>query len=164
MASLGFTYYDEIPTPEVPTISELVAALTAQERGDILEGFTKKIIPERLTDYIRERFNRTFKPKKAVVIRLYRAIDSIEERAREYMRGEVLITPAVIDPDTGEVIEEAVYNTPVETANELLTTIQDEFSEDFSSAQVQAILSKMVNYSKHDGTGDWTFYKTEVVK
>ena len=95
---------------------------------------------------------------------MYRAVDEIEETACSYMRGEVLVTPAVIDPDTGEVLEEAVYNTPPTTANQLLTAIQDLFNEDFTSGQVSAILTKMVQYSKHNGTGDWAFYSTEVIK
>lgn len=161
---VGFTYYNEIPTPETPTISELVASLSAQERGDILNGFTAGVLPERLTAWVRKYYNRPFRPKKAVVRRLYQAINNIEEYSRTLMRGELLITPAVIDPDTGEVTEEAVYNTPPTTANQLLTAVQDEFTEDFTPAQVEAILTKMVQYSKHDGTGTWTYYKTEVVK
>lgn len=164
MAQLGFQYYDEVPVTPEPTIQELLASLTGEEKGDILNGFTFKILPERLTEWVRERYGRTFTPKKRVVRRIYQAIDNIEEQARLYMRGEILITPAEIDTETGEVITPAVYNTPPTTANQLLTTIQDIFSDIFTSNEVQAVLNRMVEYSKHDGTGTWTYYKTEVVK
>lgn len=79
------------------------------------------------------------------------------------MRGEVVVTPAVLDPETGEVVTPAVYNTPPTTANALLTQVQNEFADDFTSQQVLAILTKMVEYSKHDGTGNWAFYSANVI-
>ena len=54
-------------------------------------------------------------------------------------------------------------NTPPTTAAQLLSQVQDDFSDDFTGAQVSAILTKMVNYSKHDGSGDWDFYKDNVI-
>ena len=157
MAELGFTYYDTIPTPSQPTLQEIIDGMSGPQKAAVLDGFIKKILPKRLVILVPGL-------NKEAVRRLYQAIDSIEETARSYMRGEVLITPAELDPETGEVITPAVYNTPPSTAGELLTAVQDEFSDVFTGAQVNAILSKMIDYSKYDGTGDWEFYATEVVK
>lgn len=164
MKDLGFTCYSPVSIPEQPTLAELIANLTVQERVDILEGFTEKVLPRRLSRYIREKYDRPFIPKIAVVRRLYKGIDAIEERARSLMRGEVLVTPAEIDPQTGEVITPAIYNDPPKTGGELLTQVQDYFTEDFTPQQVEAVLTKMVEQSKCGGTGTWQFYKEEVVK
>lgn len=156
MGNIGFTYYDEIPIPTVPTTAEIVASLTTNQKVAILDGFAKKILPQRLkyeTDV-----------PKIVIVHLYRKIDEIEERARALMRGEVLITPVEIDPETGGVITEAEYNDPPTTQTALKDAVASDFVEDFTATQIGAILSKMIAYSKHDGTGTWTFYKAEVIK
>jgi len=153
---VGFTYFDEIPVEPQPTIAELIASLTGGQKGVILDGFTKRIKPIVLARRILLNEN--------VVIRLYDQIDQMQSLSRSLMRGEVVVTPAVIDPETGEVTQEAVYNTPPSTALQLLNAVQNEFEDSFTSAQVEAILTRMVEYSKYDGTGDWAYYKTEVVK
>ena len=155
MKRIGFTYFDTIATHQEPTTAEIVASLTSQEKVAILNGFANKILPQRLK-------YQTTVPKN-IIIHLYRKIDEIEERSRVLMRGEVLITPAIIDSETGEITTPAVYNTPPTTAAQLLSQVQDDFSDDFTSGQVTAILTKMVEYSKHDGSGDWTYYKTNVI-
>lgn len=162
MSTLGFTYYNEVTTTQEPTVVELLADLTGQQKVDILEGFTKKILPARLSDYIRLKYDRTFTPKKRIVYRLYQTIDEIEETSRKYMRGEIIVTPAEIDSETNEIITQAVYNTVPTTANQLLTAIQSLFSDVFSSGEITTILTKMVEYSKHDGTGNWAFYAEQV--
>jgi len=156
MATLGFTYYDTPPTPSVPTIQELIDALSGAQKTAILDGFTQKILPKKLSYDIPGLSRR-------VIQRLYEAIDSIEEMARSLMRGEVLITPAVIDPETGEITTAAVYNTPPTSASELLSDVEDAFIDVFTSTQVEAVLTRMVEYSKHDGSGDWTYYSANVI-
>ena len=74
-----------------------------------------------------------------------------------------IVTPAEYDEETGEETTPAVYNTPPATASALLTQVQDDFVEDFTSGQVQAILTKMVEFSKSNGSGDWDYYKTNVI-
>jgi len=130
---IGFTYFDTKPIVVKPTIAELVASLSSADKVLILNGFTKKILPRRL------KYLTTV--SEQVIKHLYRAIDAVEERSRELMCGE----------------------TPPSTANQLLTQIQDEFSDDFTSGQVNAILTKMVQYSRFDGSGDWTFYRNNVI-
>lgn len=157
MANLGFTYYNTKPTPSIPTLQELISGLSGAQKLTILNGFVNKVLPKTLA-YNEAGLNR------GVVIRLYRAIDEIEEYARTLMRGELEITPAEIDPETNEIITPAVMNTPPTNATTLLSDVQDEFSEVFTNAQVSAILTKMVEYSKYDGSGDWAFYSSEVIK
>jgi len=155
MERIGFTYYDSIPVPQQPTTAEIVASLTNVQKVAILDGFVKKILPQRLKYQI--------DVPKIIIVHLYKKIDAIEERARELMRGEIVITSMIIDPKTGEVTKPAVMNTPPTTVAQLLSQVQDDFSDDFTGGQVQAILTKMVAYSKHDGSGDWTFYKENVI-
>jgi len=157
MKQIGFTYYDSQVVVK-PTTQEVLATLSGTQKLLILNGFAKKTKPDILARGI------DIEHSLWIVKYLYCKIDEIEETARFLMRGEVLITPAIIDPETGEVIEEAIYNTPPSTANELLSQVQDEFDDDFTGAQVNAILTKMVEYSKRNGSGTWDFYKTEVVK
>jgi hypothetical protein len=139
----GFTYYDEIPSTS-PTTQEILVALTSTQKLAVLNGFATE------TPITELKHSAGIHPY--AIGHLYQKIDEIEERSRALMRGEVLISQ---DPD--------VYNTPPTTSAELLAEIQDDFSDDFTSAQVTAILTKMVNYSKHDGTGDWAYYASVVV-
>jgi len=134
MASLGFTYYNTKPVVVPPTIIEMVASLSGEQKTAILDGFTNKIIAKTL-------YYKTGIDKK-IIIALYKAIDEIEEASRELMRSE----------------------TPPATSNDLLLAIRDQFSNYFNSTQITAILSQMVKYSKYDGSGNWTYYKSEVIK
>ena len=152
---MAFTFYNIKPVIVLPTISEIIASLTGGQKGQILNGFAKGTRPIVLARYIGI--------DQLAVIRLYVKMDEMEEMSRSLMRGEVVITPAVIDPETGEVTIPVVYNTPPSNASGLLSAIQDAFSDDFTSGQVSAVLTKMVEYSKYNGTGDWTYYSSNVI-
>jgi hypothetical protein len=152
----GFPYYNEIPVETPPTLGELVDALTGQEKGAILDGFTVGTAEVTVA--------RRILVPESTVLALYEAIKQMTKRSTELMRGEVELVPAVVDPETGEIITPPVYNTPPASAAELLAEMQDTYSEWFSEGEVTAILIRMVEYSKHDGTGDWAFYSTEVIK
>lgn len=153
MINLGFTYYDTKPVVQKLTTVELLASLSGNQKLAVLDGFAKRILPK--TVGYNENINRY------VVLYLYRTIDAVEERAKVLMRGEVIIDPG--DPNAEPPIF-PTYNIPPETAGELATVVQDDFSEDFTPVQVNAILAKMVQCSKYDCSGDWDFYKTEVIK
>jgi hypothetical protein len=146
---MGFTSYNSKPLSVVPTTQEIVASLTGIQKLAILDGFANNIKAKTL------RYKE--KIKLSVVEHLYGKIDEIEEMSRRLMRGEVIVVP-------GDEQNPPVYNTPPVSAAALLSVVQDEFSADFTSAQVSAILTKMVQYSKWDGSGDWAFYSTEVIK
>ena len=153
---MGFTYYNTKSVKVVPTTQEILASLTGGKKGAILNGFAKGTRVKILASS--ENINR------AVVQHLYDKLDEMEEASRSLMRGEVVVTPEVIDPETGEITTPAVYNIPPANAGALLSAVQDAFSTDFTSGQVTAVLTKMVEYSKHNGDGDWAFYSTEVIK
>jgi len=145
---IGFSYYNVVPSI-APTTQEILAALTGTQKIAILNGFVHS------TPVTELRHDSGVHPY--AIRHLYRKIDEIEERARVLMRGEVVVIPEVIDTP-------AVYNIPPDDAAELLSLVQDDFAGDFTAAQVTAILTKMVEYSKHDGTGNWAYYSAEVVK
>ncbi len=150
----GFTFYDTpISTPQ-QTIQELLDGLSAEQKGDILNGFANRVKPVVLSD--RKQL------KYSVVKRLYEQIDAVEEKARSYMRGEVIIKEAVFED--GEEASPAEYNKPPTTANALKNLIVADFADIFSSGQVTAILNKMYKYSKRDRTGDFAYYAVEVKK
>ena len=151
-----FTYYNQKPVPAVLTTQDLVASLTGAQKVAVLNGFAKDIKPKTLA-------TKAGIPR-STAFHLYRKLDEIEETSRVLMRGELLITPEVVDPQTGEITSPAVYNTPPGTSAILNTAIATRFSVDFSVAQIGAILTKMYNYAKWDGSGTWTYYKTEVIK
>jgi hypothetical protein len=150
----GFTYYDEKPNTK-PTTAEILASLTGEQKLAVLDGFALNVPIFRL--------KYTAKIHPVAIAHLYRKISAVQNAARMTMRGEIMIAPAELDPQTGEEISPAVYNTPPNSSGALLADIQDAFSADFSPAQVTAILTKMVEYSKHDGSGDWAFYSTNVI-
>lgn len=152
----GFPYYNEIPVETPPTLGELVDALTGQEKGAILNGFTVGTAEITVAKRVLIPYS--------TVLALYEAIRQMTNRSTALMRGEVELVPAIIDPETGEIITPPVYNTPPATAGELLAEMQDTYSEWFSEGEVTAILTRMVEYSINDGTGNWAWYSTEVIK
>jgi len=146
MATIGFTNYEAPPAE--PTLQELIAALTAGQKTTVLDSFAtgKGVVEVKDAAGI----------PTSVVIRLYAEIKRIEDTSRLLMRGEYITG---YDGDGNPQYASA----PTDAA-ELLAAVEDEFVATFTSSQVEAILTKMVQYSKGDGTGTWTFYSTEVVK
>lgn len=78
---------------------------------------------------------------KSLVIKLYSLLRNIENHANKSMSGDF----------------EGVPKT--ETQLELLNACLEEFN--VSGAIMTAILNKMIDYSKKDGSGDWSFYKSQ---
>jgi len=155
MAAIGFTAYD---TPEVvpqPTTAELLAALAPQQRLDILNGFAAKVMPQELRSQIFV--------DPAIILFLYKRIDAVEEFCRPLLRGELVDTPEVVDPETGEVTTPATYVTPPASVAALKAAVDGEFSEEFSAGESAAVVDKMIAYSKADGTGDAAFYLSKVM-
>lgn len=153
---MAFTYYDtKTPTPSL-TLPEIVAGMSSGEKTGVLMGFVKDINPITVA-------KRLQLDKKAVV-RLHVALEEIKIHARILMRGELVLTPEIKVPETGEITQEAVFNKPPSTANVLKGEMSEKFSEWFTVVQIGAILNTMYNYSKKNGSGDWTFYKNNVIK
>ena len=141
----GFDFYDTTPRIGGQTTKEILAGMTARQKAKVLTAFKlgigKPVAARRVL------------VSKEVIEHLYGKIREAEAMARAYMRGEVVVPG---DPP--------VYNTPPSTASELIAVIKDSFVKDFTEGQVIAILTAMANYSKHDGSGTWAYYKVEVVK
>lgn len=156
MTNIGFTSFD-VKEDTTPTTQEVLALLTNEQKLFILDGFTNKVKPDVL-----HRMVEVSHPAY-IVKYLYGKFADIRDESARRMRGEILITPAVYD-DEGNETSPAVYNTPPTTSTQLLNEIKDQFAEDFNESQVSAILTKMVKYSKSNGTGNWTYYKTEIRK
>ena len=128
MATIGFTYYDEVPTPTVPTIQELINLLSAGQKLAVLNGFAKKILPKTLA------YN-TPGISRQVIVRLYTEIDKIEELCRTLLRGELIITPAVIED--GIEITPAIYNTPPIDLDALKSEVAISFSNVFTAGRIR---------------------------
>lgn len=155
MTKLGFTRFDEAPAPVKPTVQEMIASLSASNRTAILNGFVKEKPPGDLAHDIFVN--------KAVIVTLYRGMIQMRNFSRKRMRGEILITGPVYG-DNGEITTPAVYNTPPATSVDLIAEIKADLNDEYNTAQVTAILTRMVKESKHDGSGTWIFYKAEIVK
>jgi len=151
--NIGFDAYDTAAYI-APTTQEILDALTSDQKVAVLDGFANKVPVIEL--------KHSSGVHSFAIWHLYRKIDEIEERARVLMRGTMVITPAVLD-ENGEVTTPAIYNTPPSTALALKNAIASDFVDDFTDAQVTAILTKMINYSKHDGSGDWVYYKNNII-
>ena len=153
---IGFTSYDIVKAPSVPTTAELVSALTAGQRIAILNGFANKILPQRLKKQI------FIKPE--VIRHMYNRIDAIEEFSRTITRGELVDKPAEYFVETGEVKNPETYIKAPTTVTELKTAVDKEFGDEFSNAQSGAIVDKMIKMSKKDGSGTAAFWLSNVVK
>lgn len=156
MASIGFTNYDVATPQPQPTTAELVASLTSTQRGQILDGFSNKILPQRLKSIIFV--------DPSIIRYLYARIDAIEEWCRLLLRGELVETPEIVDPETGEITTPAVYVTPPTTLAGLKTAVNGEFGTEFTSDQSDSIVDKMIAMSKSDGTGDALYYLSKVTE
>ena len=169
MAQLGFTFYDDTSTP-APTITEILAGLTTAQKLGVLNGFAEGIKPIDWRQWMKDTDDTVPRNVPRVAIRrLYEEIDAIEDWCRAEMRGERLVTPAVLDEDPesptfGEVITPAVFNTPPTGVTGLRSVAASAFQEVFTSSQVTAVVNKMIEYSKSTKDGDFAYYSVEVKK
>ena len=131
---IGFSHYD-VPPSTALTTQEILAALTGAQKTAVLNGFALKTPVTQLK-------HETSGIGTGAIRHLYRKIDEVEESARMLMRGA----------------------SPPTTATALRNAIQDSFVDDFTSTQISAILNKMIQYAKHDGSGTFSYYKAEVIK
>lgn len=128
--TIGFVNYDE--PVAVPTVAELLAALTGPQRIGILNGFAARTSVQQLKAQLGLR--------SSIIIFFYAKLKEIEMKATEIMRSGF----------------------PAASAVALGTAVESYFT-DFTSAQVGAVIDKIVSMSKSDGTGDWTWYSSKVI-
>jgi len=154
MAKIGFTYYDA-PTPVTPpTTQEMLASLSGGQSGLLLNSFAKGVRPNILTHG--SDINRN------VIEYFYKLLKNVEVQAKKIMRQEILVSSAVIDPDTGEETSPAVYNNKPNTAVQLRNALLPSF--DLTSGQMNAVVNKIVSSSRRNDNGTWVFFNAEVVK
>ena len=167
MASLGFTTYVSV-TPTPPTLEDILASLSAQQKLAVLEAFAEKVFPIDFRQWMKVQYPALSNqiPREAVKA-LYLAIDDVEEFARTEMRGERLISEAEYD-DQGVETVPAVYNDVPADQPALLAAAVANMDTVFTSAQINAVLNKMVEYSSKDESGNangtWAIYSAEVIK
>lgn len=86
---------------------------------------------------------------------VYETLNRLQTYSSQLMNGQVVI---VEDPLT--------YNTPPVDATDLVsqleTYIDDPYLNSLNTAKLTYGVNQMVAYSKADGSGDWTYYSTEV--
>jgi hypothetical protein len=130
-----------------------IAAMTTAKKSSVLNNFINRRMPMHVATEL------GIEPD--LVQYIYDKLDEIQERCKACMRGEIVITPAVLDAQ-GNVVTPAVMNTPPATQAALSTTVQPQFT-DFTSAEFTAILNAIMKWCKFDGTGAWAFYKTQII-
>ena len=156
MGKLGFRCFTAPTPPETLTLKQQVRALTTEQKDALLTGFEQLILAGQLD-------HKLLIPKD-VIQDVYDGIDAMQERSKLYMRGEVVITPAVYDTGfTHTLITPAVMNTPPTSMPGLRSVIIPEFSVDFTNAFISLVLDEMVKWSKYDGTGTFNFYENQIV-
>lgn len=151
---IGFYRFYEKPIPVELTVKEKIALLSSVQKTSLLDAFINETPPEHL-DY-----------KLMIPIELIRylfdKIDNIQILSKSYMRGEVIITPAVLD-EFGVETTPAVMNIPPTNQTALAVIITPLF-DDFTAGQITAILNVMIKWTRYDGSGTWAFYASEIVK
>lgn len=159
MKSIGFTCFTT-PTPVVvPTIKEQVLALSTETRTKLLNHFIMKSSINHASHEVGLNYK--------LVEDAFNTIDNIQDRCRLLMRGESITTPEVshIDPTTQEKVIDtsAVYNTPPTTKTALKAIIKDEFNTTFPNTFSGEVAEAMFLWSKYNGTGDFAFYKSQII-
>lgn len=130
---MSFTYYDPDPV-RVP------GKLTDEQKAAILDAYANGKKP------IAVQFDLGI--HKPLVRKLFKLFKSIEEYATEAMSGTI---------ENGEDAKGVMTYLPkVTTSQELIDACVDKFG---LARIMTAILTKMVKYSKRDGSGTWKFYK-----
>lgn len=154
MSTLGF-YCFTSPTPVVePTLREKIALLSTAQKTSLLDNFINAVPSDHL-------YHKLMIPKDTIE-GVYEAIVEIQNTSKSYMRQEVVVTAAMEDAE-GNILTPAVMNVAPTTQPELTAILQPMFVDTFTAGQVTAIVNAMVKWSKHDGTGTFAFYASQIV-
>ena len=88
-----------------------------------------------------------------VVKFFYNKISEIQDYATKLMKGQI---------EAGIVDEEMTYVDVPTTKEDFTAIVATAFESDFSITQTTAVINKMIEYSKSDGTGDWAWYSSKI--
>lgn len=155
---LGFDCVTSPTVPSQPTLRQQVVALTDDQRAILLKGFENlipaahlfheipidKLIPKEVIDYV------------------YEGLAAIRDRCRQYMRGEVEITPAIKD-EQGNITTSAVMNIIPSVQSDLGLLIRGEFKDDYPANFITLVITEIMKWYKFDGNGTFAFYKANII-
>ena len=153
---MGFYCFTQPTPPEVLTTKQQVRALTDDQRLALLKGFKESVPPGQL--------DHKLGLAKEIIQDVYNIVSNIQETARSYMRQEIIVTPAVMSgtfPPT--VITPAVMNTQPYSTGDLKDILKPMFQVDVPISFTSLVVDEMITWTKYDGTGNWNFYKTNIV-
>jgi hypothetical protein len=152
MTKLGWKNYDENGQKN-KTVPEEIASMSDRQKALILEAFTastpdKQIHPGHWSKWVTETYpdevaaDPSLVDVRVNVVRtLYVEISLIQEYTEKIMLEE--------DPPTTKV--------------KLVEEIRKEFPGKFDEAQCEAVLTDLIKYSKKNGNGTWTSFRTDVL-
>lgn len=152
--NIGFTCFLNAPVETPLTVKQRIALLSNTQKINLLNAYIEKIPPEHID-------HKLLIPKDLIEY-VYDKVNEIQELCRKYMRGEIEVTPSVLDADGVTVITPAVMNTPP-TTQTALTAIMQPLFDDFTNAQVTAIVSAMMKWTKYDGSGTFSYYQSQII-
>ena len=148
MSQLGFKRFDNPRTKPI-TVPELLKRMSSRQKELVLEGFILEKPPGQWAAYVAETYPQEVETDETLndipiraIRTLYHEIKGIQAYAEELMLGE--------EPPTTSVA--------------LKSLVVAEYAEKFNENQVTAILTAMIKWCKEDGSGTWTYYKTEIIK
>lgn len=133
-AQIGFQYFDTVANVQ-PTTQELLAQLSATQRTGILTGFSQRYSPMKIKKIYDDQGTKHI--PKIIVIYFYEFFNDIQNSADSLMSSGTY---------TQLQLRDAVY---------------DIYQDDFTQSQITAILNQRVQYSKSDGSGDWSYYSSQ---
>lgn len=153
MAQIFTTYSDNyVPNPPINLALEL-QNMTAQQKLAILDASAESPVRNPL------EVKAETGVKRKVVVALYRAIKFIVDSAIPIMRQRILISPAVIDSETGEETSPAVYNDKPTDAtslrNALKPIVDEAYPNVFADAALLVVVNKILEVSARDENGDY---------
>ena len=148
---MGWTHYDVVPTPP-NTITDLTNAqliLIGDQYTTDANAYAAFITLLSAVEFAAVQNLRYH------VNWVYEALNRLQSFSSQLMKGQVLISTS---PD--------VYNTPptdaATIATQLGSYIDDPYINQLGSGKLTYGVNKMIAYSKADGTGDFTYYQTQV--
>ena len=150
---MGFYCFTQPEPIVVPTLKQQVKSLTDEQRLMLLKGYR--------IDRPVEHYHSEGLPKD-IVQDVYDTIDAIQLRCKALMRGEVIITEAILDSE-GFIITPAVMNTPPAIKTELKNIVKDEFNDTFPNTFTADVMEEMFAWSKYDGSGTYVFYSSQII-
>lgn len=158
---IGADYYDTPAAIVQPTLTELLATLSNDQKLAVLTAFCSHPVNyERCIRLLRHDHG----VRMGTASYLWGKLEAVENGCKRVMTGNWEISPAELDGD-GNEINPAVYADIPANITALRTFIKTYFTggvDDFSASHIDIIVGEIVKASRYDGTGDFAFYAENV--